>query len=282
VVPLIRATRVAALLVAIAVPARADDSEKGDCLAAHEQGQVARRGGHFDEARRLFGRCMLDACPTPVRKRCAELAQSVEAVQPSVILAARDAAGKDIGPGARLSIDGGAPRDLPATALRLDPGEHLLRIEVEGRAAIEARVLVREGERERRIEMSEAAAPASPPTEHAGTPVAEPSPGQDSTSTGAPLAAWISAALSGVALVSAATTSAIGWGIRSHLSGTCSPACSQEQVQPLRVLWPVSFVALGVGLVSGAVAAVLFVKPRDSAGARAGLRFDPDGGGWRF
>jgi hypothetical protein len=249
-----------ALVLALApLSANADEAEKSACLAAHEAGQIARRDGYFDRARARYAECTRGACPEPVRKRCAELAERIEAVQPTVIVVARDAHGNDIGARARLSIDGAPPGDVPATALRLDPGEHLLRLEVDGHGSLERRVVLREGERDRRIELIEQA--PRRPADSPSTPT--------TSSRRTPVAAWALAGVSGVALAGAAATSAIGWSIRSHLETTCSPSCSDDQVRPLRVLWPVSFVALGVGVAAGVVATLMFLSPRGQNDDRA-------------
>jgi hypothetical protein len=75
----------------------------------------------------------------------------VEKAMPSVVVAAVGPDGSDTVDVA-LSVDGARVADrLPATALDLDPGEHTLRVERTGWAATEQKVVVREGEKERRV-----------------------------------------------------------------------------------------------------------------------------------
>jgi hypothetical protein len=144
---------------------------------------------------------------------------------------------------------------------------------------MEAQILVREGERERRVEMTEASSNAKDSSERSARH-SEPPRDFDARPRQRPVAGWVLAGVSAVAFVGAAATSAAGWGIRSHLVGTCSPECSEAQVQPLRVLWPVSFAALGVGIVSGIAAAALLLGPRDASTEHVESRFYD--GSWRF
>ena len=48
--------------------------------------------------------------------------------------------------------------------------------------------------------------------------------------------------------------------MHESLKSSCgATGCTESQVEPLRFLWPASFVALGVAVVSGVVATILFV-----------------------
>src|SRR5579872_1943669 len=102
--------------------------EKTDCIAAHENGQVARRAGHFDRAREAFAVCQADACPSVVRSRCADFARELESAQPSIVVVVVDEHGGPAGD-ARVSIDGGALGPPAALAVRLDPAKHTVHAE---------------------------------------------------------------------------------------------------------------------------------------------------------
>jgi hypothetical protein len=251
------------------VVALADDT-KAACVVHHEQGQVSRRAGKFDAARQEFAFCTGDVCPAPVRRRCVTFLEELDAAQPTVVVAVHDAEGHDVARGLTMAIDGGTPVEVLATAIRVDPGEHILQIRRGGLAPVERRVVVREGDKERRIDVVVGSEPS--------LALADPGRRAAPVST----TAWVLVGVSAVAFTGAGVTSAVGWGIHTHLASSCSPACTENQVEPLRVLWPASFVALGVGVVSGAVALTLVLTGRGPSPDGSGFHVAPSGAVWQF
>ncbi len=234
---------------ALATPAIAQDTNA--CVSAYERGQVDRRAGHFDSARASFATCTAEGCPMVVKERCVQFARDLESAQPTVIVVVRDHAARDVA-GARVALDGAAATPLPSTALRIDPGEHTLRVETSAGAA-EQHVVVREGEKDRRVELTVGATGTEPLVEK---------------TTSKPVAAWAFTIGAGVALATAGVLSGVGWGIYSDLSSSCGHKCDPSQVAPLTVIWPAAFVALGVGVLAGAIGLTLFVvhpKKREAA-----------------
>ncbi len=279
----VRSTVWLAFAIAVAPGIALAEDEKGVCVSQHEQGQLSRRAGHFDSAREQFSSCTRDACPAPVRKRCAELLAELDAAQPTLVIAVHDAEGRDVLRGTSMTLDRGSARDVPATALRVDPGEHVLRVAAASRPPVDRPIVVREGEKERRIDVVLPAevAPAPP-----GPAVALPSPSAPSAPSQPtrtiPVGARVSIGVSAASLLAAGTTSAVGWGIHGHLASSCSPGCTESQVEPLRILWPTSFIALGVGVVTGAIALTLVLTNRAPSPDRTGVYAAPGGIGWRF
>jgi hypothetical protein len=247
--------------------ARADDIA-ATCLTDYEEGQIAQKAGQFERARARFANCMRAECPRTIQGRCGILAQNIEAAQPSTLVVAQAPDGHDV-VGARVSLDGQAAVRIPVTATRLDPGEHVVRVEADGFAASEQRFILREGEKDRRIEV--ALHPVGAPATEQGEPPrpeAGPAPGP------IPASVWILGGVAAASLVGAAATGAIGWSMRDHLASTCKPTCSSNQIAPVRTLWITAFVALGVGVVTGSAAAFLFVNRHDPP-ATTGRAIDP-------
>jgi hypothetical protein len=252
--------------------ASADD--KTDCVAAHEEGQIARREGRFDRAREAFASCQVDACPAVIRTRCAEFARDLEAAQPTIVILVRDAHGGDVDD-ARVGIDSGPLGPVSAMALRLNPGKHRLHVEASGFFPADKTVMLPEGVKGMQaiatLDSVSAAASAT-----AAAPTRPPPAGQSRT------AAWAFAIGSGLSLAAAAALSGTGWMVHSDLKGSCGVAgCTEAQVEPLRVLWPASFVALGVGVISGVVATILFAS-RSSPDPTSALLVGPGAGVIRF
>ncbi|HEY8077727.1 MAG TPA: hypothetical protein VIF62_26555, partial [Labilithrix sp.] len=152
--------------------------------------------------------------------------------------------------------------------LDLDPGPHTLRFERAGRAPREMKVLVREAERNRFVDVVLGDAPAAKP-ERPPAPTAEEKP--------FPV---LGAVLAGVAVLGGATfavLAASGSSDVSHLRSTCAPSCSASDVSSAKTKIIVADVALGVGILALAGAGYfLFIAPAGpsgSAGVTVGSRF---------
>jgi len=262
----------AALVAFIAFPVTASADEKVDCISAHEGGQVARREGRFDRARDAFAACQKDECPAVLRSRCAEFARELETAQPTLVVIVRDAQGADIG-GARVRIDGAPPVDVTGMGLRLNPGSHALGVERDGFLPAQRTIVLPEG-----VKNMQAIVSLERPQAASGLPSVE--PGVDSTRPNT--TAWAFAIGGGVALLAAGGLSGAGWVIHANLQSSCGgTGCSDAQVEPLRIVWPAAFAALGIGVLSEVVAVVLFAKNAREPAPSAWV-LTPTGAGVRF
>ncbi|MGK4001576.1 hypothetical protein WMF31_03050 [Sorangium sp. So ce1036] len=271
-----------ALAVAIALsalacltPARAHAGDVEACLTASEEGQRLRDEGRLREARARFIACGDAACPALVRSDCAGWLSELEARMPTLILSAQDERGHDVAD-ARVTLDG-APlaARLDGRAVEVDPGEHVLRFERAGSAAVALRLVVREGEKLRRVSarLTSPAAPgagAGAPREDAGAP----------SSAGVPI---LPIALGGVAVAGGVAYAAFGLSARAdadHLRATCAPNCTEAAVDAVRAKVVAANIAFGVGVAAlgGAVAALLLRRP-DAAAPAAAVHVVPLPGG---
>lgn len=171
--------------------------------------------------------------------------------------------------GARVRRDG---TELSAAslgvALPLDPGEHVVTLEVPGRAPAEHRFTVEKGQSkvvELAVgrELSAGAAPA-PVGNPAATP---PEPGPESSGGGRLVGAYVAGGVGAAALIVGAVTGGLALSKKSVVSADCKGlVCSHEGEQAVnagRTLGTVStvgFVVGAAGLVTGAV--LFFTAPR--------------------
>ncbi|WP_049949601.1 hypothetical protein [Sorangium cellulosum] len=167
------AVAVAAALALTGARAHAQPHKRA-CAAAYERAQGLRRDGKLLAAREALITCSQPTCPAAAVADCGPWLAEVEKSLPTVVIAARDAHGRerlDV----RVLVDG---RPLAAAldgkALPVDPGPHTFRYEPASGPTVEERVLIREGEKNRAITVtlgaSSAGAPASPPPPAAPTP----------------------------------------------------------------------------------------------------------------
>ncbi|MGK3983752.1 hypothetical protein WME99_11990 [Sorangium sp. So ce136] len=163
-----RARPALALLLAAALSlagasARAQPSKRA-CAAAYERAQGLRRDGKLIAAREALIACSQPTCPAAAVADCGPWLAEVEKSLPSVVIAAREAGGRerlDV----RVLVDGRLlAAALDGKALPVDPGPHTFRYEPAGGPAVEERVLIREGEKNRAITVILGAPPAGGPS----------------------------------------------------------------------------------------------------------------------
>lgn len=260
-----------ALLLAVAAPSAASaqdrTSAKEECASSAESAQQLRGEGKLSAARDKLLFCARTQCPSFVRADCEKWLAEVDAARPSVVVAARDAQGRDVG-GAQLTIDG-APvaRGLDGKALDVDPGSHTFTLSANGRTAQQT-VLVREGEKSRPVTVVfEERASAGAPAVSAGG-------GGEAPRAGGGVSPW-AWVLAGVGVVGVGVGAALEIGVNSDASGlqsTCGHACSHAQVDPLvlrqQVLGPLAF---AVGAAALGVGAYLFFASPAPGGGVAGV-----------
>lgn len=147
VAPALLATALGLAASAGAAPARADTAA---CIAASEQGLALRQQGKLREALAQLAVCADAACPAEVVQECARRIDEVKAALPTLILEAKDGAGNDRS-NVKVSMDGVHLTDtLDGRPFALDPGEHTFVFEAPGEVAVERKLVLREGDKDRR------------------------------------------------------------------------------------------------------------------------------------
>jgi hypothetical protein len=143
-----------AALIAFASPPAAADVTKAQCVDANTNAQSLRRDGSFAEARAMLAVCGDPQCPALVRDDCTRQLDALEQLQPTVVLDAKDRSGADRS-AVRVKVDGRAVAEkLDGTPLPVDRGEHTFVFEADGEAPVTLTVVVREGEKSRRVSVT--------------------------------------------------------------------------------------------------------------------------------
>ncbi|WP_438022573.1 hypothetical protein [Sorangium sp. So ce233] len=287
-----RSLVVAAALAALAClqPARARAGDAEACFTASEEGQRLRDEGRLREARARFIACGAAACPALVRSDCAGWLADVTARVPTLILSAQDEQGQDVAD-VQVTLDG-APlaARLDGKAVEVDPGEHVLRFERAGSAPVALRLVVREGEKLRRVSArlvrpatvrAGAATPGGGAITRGGGAIA---PREDQAASPPASSLLLPIALGGVALAGGVAYAALGLSARAdadRLRTTCAPRCAEADVDAVRTKVIAANVAFGVGVAAlgGAVAALLLRGPVPAAPAAAAVHVVPLRGG---
>jgi hypothetical protein len=120
------------------------------CISASEKAQALRKKMSLIDARAALSQCAASTCPDQVSAYCRQRLEEVNKAIPSIVLVAKDGAGRDL-TAVKLSIDGAPHSDhLDGTAIELNPGQHTFVLEAPGEAPVTRDFVLVEGERDRR------------------------------------------------------------------------------------------------------------------------------------
>jgi len=246
------AVAAAMILATSARSSNADEATRA-CAGSFEQSQYLQKDHKLAEARTAALACGASTCPAFVRDACQKLLADIDAAQPTIVLAAQDAAGADLSL-VRVLLDGQPFVDqLGAEAVRIDPGEHTLRFVFGDGAPIEQHVLIRVAEKNRLVKAVFPAARQG--AEPSTAPPAEP----DGSKSGS---LWPSLVVGALGLGTIGASIALGASAKSEaddLRATCAPRCAHADVSGVNTRLVVSDVLLGGGIAIVGAAAVLFI-----------------------
>ena len=137
----------------------------------------------------------------------------------------------------------------------LEPGSHTFVFEVEGAAPVERALVLKAGEKSRKVTVTLAAQAAEAPS--GGRPV--------------PIGVWIFGGVTVVALATSAVFAIDGLGKKSDLD-KCKPHCAPSDVDAMSSSFTFADVALGAGVMAGAAAVYLFLtRPSAESSAAPGF-----------
>ena len=246
--PLLVALPLLGLVVAPTEAFADADEAKAACLSAHEDGQFLRNSGQLRAARERLVECDRPACPPLGERDCANLIVELEAEQPTLIVEARNAHGDET-LGGRVFVDGvlvSERRD--AVAVPVDPGQHVLRVELPDVPAVEQTVVVRPGEKDRRIVLQ---LPEAPFERSPVPPASRPVPG-------------LALVLGGTTLVAAgsfAYFAVAGKNLENDRARTCLPRCTDAQLAAVRIDYALADVSLAIAVLSAGAALWVILAP---------------------
>jgi hypothetical protein len=247
-------------LLAVAARARAEDTKR-ECMASSDQAQALRAHGQLVEARERLLACTRQDCPTLIVQDCDQWLAEVQRSLPTIVFAASDAAGHDMDD-VRVTLEDRVLRErLDGRPVAVDPGKYQIRFQHDG-ATVALDLIVREGEKDRLVAVTFAAAAVaattSPPAPGAPLSSDQPTP-PPSPSHGTSTATWV---FGGVGVAGLAVAGAFGVAAAvdySNAYASCgSSGCPQWRLDRISTERTAGWVSLGVGLVSLGISAVLF------------------------
>lgn len=263
-------------LSTLSLNAHAADEVRAACINAHSEGQKLRMEGKLKAARDKLLACARPECPAMALNDCTRWLGEIQGDIPSLVIVATDANGSDVADVKVLSNGVVVAPELTGQPVLLDPGPHTLRFEREGSNPIERKIVIRVGERNRRLEVqfspqlaaSSSSAPTGEPSQDAAV---DTSPGEP-----IPAATWV---LGGIGVVGLAGFGYFALDGRSKVDDLdkCKPDCPHDDVQAARRSFLIGDISLGVGVAALAGATYFYVSSRGSSArpvSRSGLWFD--------
>jgi len=147
---LLHALSACALLTAARAAAEPSDPDIAECLASYERSVTLRTAHALRAARGALLTCAAPTCPADVRNECALRVSEVNSQIPTLVFEALDHERNDLS-AVKVSMDDQPLAEkLDGSALSVDPGEHRFVFEVAGSPAVEKRLVIREGQKDRR------------------------------------------------------------------------------------------------------------------------------------
>ncbi|HEX4334841.1 MAG TPA: hypothetical protein VH062_02940 [Polyangiaceae bacterium] len=266
--------------------AAAGANKKAECASAYEQSQELRASAKLHAARESLVICAQGACPSFIQSDCTQWLAELQREMPTVVVAAKNQQGADAS-GVKVTIDGEpVEAEHEGSAIAVDPGRHTFRFEIDGAPPLERDVVIRQGEKDRIIDVAfatgeVASTPAAQPTLRAPSPDAKPAEDTPESTKPGPLRPYAYAAggVGAAGIIGFAVFGLVGKGQQSDIEGSgCKPNCSSGDVDSVRTKYILADVSLGIGLAGlGAGVALYFLsQPKTSHTEHAALPLNFD------
>jgi hypothetical protein len=252
--------------------ALADDAA---CFAASENEIGLRKEGKLREAIKQLTVCAAPSCPAEVASECGRRLIELNKALPTIIVSATDASGNDVA-AVTVTVDG-APfaTSLSGLSLPIEPGSHTLRFAAGGAPMVERTVVIKQGEKDRHINVtlgSSTAATSAPSTPPAGAWSTQKTLAVVSAGVG--VAGFVAGAVTGVIALS--DTSATHSDCTPTLCSTQGHASALSEHSSASTMGAVSTAGFIVGAVGLAGAGVLwFTAPKGEKRSASALRSGP-------
>jgi len=147
---LLSMTVIAAAIVVGEGAAIAADPTTADCLAASDASLKLGNEHKLRAERSQLLVCAASNCPADIKKECLGRVDEVNAQIPTIVFSVKDAQGADLS-AVKVTMDGEVLAErLQGTAVSIDPGEHLFTFETAGQSPLTKKLVIVEGQKDRR------------------------------------------------------------------------------------------------------------------------------------
>ena len=230
------------------------------CAQAYEKAQEERAAGRLNAAIEDLRSCIDSSCAKFIRDDCLRWMNQTEGALPTVVFSVCEDA-KDL-TSVEILCDGKLlTGTLDGKALPIDPGLHNLTFKVPGLPPVDRQLLIREGERNRIIEVEFRSPHDSTPPVPAVTTESAAGTGADGNAKSRYLTYGL-ASLGALAVGGFTLFAVLGNSQQRDLEKSCAPYCQSSQVDSVRTKYLIADTCLGVGLISLGVATYVYISNR--------------------
>jgi hypothetical protein len=246
---------------------------RDECLAAHQSAQDLKRKGSLLEAEAQLEICSSVGCPGAIISDCGQWIADLEQRTPSMVFEVR-LDQKQVSE-YRIEVDGAAVTD-PSKAFKVNPGRHVVRVELPNFEPQEETLVLPEGQRMRLVSFAFTSQPpvAAAPTDAAIAPVPPPpyAPSEESRPT--PVIVYPLLGLAAAGFGAFGVFSFVGKAKQKDLEDGCSPDCSDEDLEPMKRAYLIGDISAGVGVAALVTAGIFyFNRPaRSTTGSALSVR----------
>ncbi|MBK6517558.1 MAG: hypothetical protein IPM79_09930 [Polyangiaceae bacterium] len=230
--------------------------DKKQCVASYEKAQELRASGALGAAREQLLVCADPSCPKASQVDCTTWLAEVDGAMPSLLLVVTDASGQDL-TDVEVTLDGKPfVSRIDGKAVPVDPGPHELTFTAPDSEPLKKSVVVREGEKSRRVEVS------------LGKMASSQEPKPEETSGGGAIhpATWVLGGVGVAGIGLFGVMAGLGVAEKADAKDTCAPRCTDETVESIETKFLVGDVALLIGGVSLVAAVIVGVVSATSGG----------------
>lgn len=261
----------------------ADESEKDknsrlECVEAHQAAQELKRGGQLLEAQEKLSICSAAICPGAIITDCGQWFTELEQRTPSLVFDVQ-VDGKPVSDAA-LSVDGVSVTDA-TKAFKVNPGRHVVRVEVAPFEVREETVVLPEGQRMRLVSV-EFTSPKVPEIETTPTKDVSSNPYLMPSSAERRPTPVIVYPLLGVGLAglgSFGVFALLGSSKQKNLEQTCAVSCTEKELRPMKTMYLIGDISAGVGAAALIGAAITYlVRPTELVSTGLSLETGPVAG----
>jgi hypothetical protein len=245
------------------------------CVAAHTKAQELKRGGQLIEAQAELQICSSAGCPGAIISDCGQWIADLEQTTPSMVFEVR-VDGKQVTE-FQIQVDGTVVGD-PSKALKVNPGRHVVRVEVAQFEPKEETVVLPEGQRMRLVPFQ---FDSPKPEAMAETVESAPPPAPQVMERPTPVAVYPLLGVGVLGLGAFGVLSFLGKSEQSDLEEGCSPRCTNADLDSMKSYYLIGDISAGVGAAALIGAGIVYLaRPSEPAlDTAASVRIGPTSAG---
>lgn len=233
-------------------PATTAAPDRAACVTAHTNAQEFKRSGKLLEAESELKICASAGCPGALISDCGQWISDLEQTTPSLIFEVQ-VDGKHATE-FELQVDGASVIDH-TKAHRVNPGRHVVRVQVPNFEPKEETLVLPEGQRMRLVAFSF----ESPRAEASQVPAPLPAAAEPLMERPTPILVYPLLGVGVAGLGSFGVFSLLGRSEESELEKNCAPNCTSTQLETMKRYYLIGDISAGVGAAALVGAGIVYL-----------------------